>query len=78
MRCPRCTRGKTRPGKVTVTLERDQTTIVFKNVPAAVCEECGEEYFDQDVTQSLLDAVDEAAKSGVELEVRDYSAPPAA
>ena len=29
-----------------MTLERDTTTVVFKNVPAEVCENCGEAFLD--------------------------------
>ncbi|MCA9913998.1 MAG: type II toxin-antitoxin system MqsA family antitoxin, partial [Anaerolineae bacterium] len=34
MKCVICKQGDTRPGTVTVTLERGGTTLVFKNVPA--------------------------------------------
>lgn len=78
MKCLRCPSGESAPALVTVTLERDGTTVVFKNVPAEVCGECGEEYFADEVSERLLSALNEAATRSVELEVRDYPAAPAA
>ena len=44
MTCVICKQGDTKPGKVTVTLKRDGCTVIFKDVPAQVCENCGEYY----------------------------------
>ena len=44
MKCAICHNGKTEKGNTTVVLERDQTTLVYKNVPANICNNCGEEY----------------------------------
>jgi hypothetical protein len=49
-------------------------TLVVKDVPAQVCDNCGEEYVDADVTARLQKAADDAARSGVEVEVRRYIA----
>lgn len=73
MKCPVCNVGRTAAAHVTVTLERDGTTVVFKNVPADVCENCGEQYVSEDVTATLLEAAKAAATEGVEVEVRDYA-----
>lgn len=74
MKCVICKHGETRPSTVTVTLERDNTTIVFKNVPAMVCENCGEAYLDEATTTELLHAAEAAVNSGVQVEVRQYKA----
>ena len=42
MKCVICKYGETEPGTTTITLERDNTTLVIKNVPADVCQYCGE------------------------------------
>ena len=44
MKCVICKYGETAPGKVTVTLEDEAATVVIKEVPARVCQTCGEEY----------------------------------
>ena len=74
MKCVVCKHGDTRPGRVTVTLERDNLTLVLKGVPAAVCENCGEEYVDEQVTEKLLGTAEEMARAGTHVDVREYAA----
>jgi len=74
MKCVICKQGETKPGKVTVTLERDGMTLVFKGVPASVCANCGEEYVDEKTTAQLLRTAEEAAKAGVQVDIREYIA----
>jgi len=74
MKCIICKNGETKPGNATVTLEREGTTLVIKGVPADVCANCGEEYVDETITARLLKTAEEAARSGVEVDVREYIA----
>lgn len=74
MKCVICRQGDTGAGKVTVTLQRGESTIVFKDVPAEVCENCGEFYLSETVTEKLLSRADAAVKSGAELEILRYAA----
>ncbi len=74
MRCPVCKQGEIRRGLVTVTLERDNAVLVFKRVPAEVCEVCGEEYVDEETTARLLATAEEAVRAGVQVDVREYVA----
>ena len=67
MKCVACRNGEVRPGTATVPLERDGLILVVKGVPARVCENCGEEYLDETETGRLLDTAEEAARSGVRL-----------
>ncbi len=78
MKCITCGQADTEPGKATVTLERASLTLVVKGVPAMVCPNCGEEYLDENTTRQLLRSAEEAASSGVQVEVRDYVASQAA
>lgn len=74
MKCTICRLGDLRPGKATVTLERDGLTLVVKGVSAQVCENCGEEYVAETETSRLLDTAAEAARAGVKVDERDYVA----
>ncbi len=74
MKCVICKIGETGPGQVSVTLERNGTTLVLKNVPAEVCSNCGEQYLDEVTTSKLLKQGEQAAHAGVEVEVRPYVA----
>lgn len=74
MKCVVCKQAETYPGKATVTLERDGVTLVIKGVPARICPNCGEEYVDQEITGRLLQAAEEAAQVGVQVDIREYVA----
>jgi YgiT-type zinc finger domain-containing protein len=72
MKCSICKHGQTQEGFTTITLEKDGATLVFKNVPALVCDNCGEKYLTDTITKELLAKAKEIAKSGVEVDVRNY------
>ena len=74
MRCHICKHGQTETGKATVTLERGSVTVVFRNVPAQICQTCGEQYVDGKTTARLLGQANDAVRVGVEVEVRSYAA----
>jgi YgiT-type zinc finger domain-containing protein len=74
MECAICRHSNTQPGTTTVTLERDALTLVVKGVPARVCDTCGEQYVDEETAARLLRTVEEAARAGVQVDVRAYAA----
>lgn len=74
MKCVFCRHGETHPGTATFTLERGGATVVVKGVPARVCNNCGEKYVDEEAASRLLALAEEAAKAGVQVEVREYRA----
>jgi YgiT-type zinc finger domain-containing protein len=73
-KCVICRGRQTRPGRTAVTLEREPTTPVFKGVPADVCSNCGEPYV-AEVSRQIL-AAELAARSGVQVDVREFVAAP--
>ncbi|MCF6206041.1 MAG: type II toxin-antitoxin system MqsA family antitoxin [Sulfurovum sp.] len=72
MKCMICKHGETKVGSTTITLEKEGSTIVFKEVPAQVCDNCGETYIDDATTKRLLQKAGEIIKSGVEVDIRKY------
>jgi len=74
MQCVLCRQGATRPGHVTVTLERSGSVVIFKEVPAEVCENCGEYYLSDEVTDRLMSRAEEAIRQGAEVEIVRYAA----
>ena len=74
MKCVICKDGETEAGIATVTLEREAATVVFKSVPAQVCENCGEEYVDDETAAHLLAIFEQSVKAGVTVDVRHYAA----
>lgn len=74
MKCTICKSGELQAGHTTVTLERGGLTLIVKSVPADVCPNCGEEYVDEAITARLLAVADEAARAGVQVDVREFVA----
>ena len=74
MRCVICKNGQTQLGKVTVTLERDNCIVILKEVPADVCNNCGEYYLSESVTENILERAEIAINNGAEVEIIRYAA----
>lgn len=74
MKCVICKNGNTNNETVIVTLDQSGKTFIFKDVPARVCENCGEQYLEEETSKRLLDLAHEAAKSGTELTIAKYKA----
>ncbi len=74
MTCVICRVGRTRPGTTTITLERGGMTLIVKEVPARVCDNCGEAYVDEATTEQMLRAANDAAGAGVQVDVRTFIA----
>ena len=74
MSCVICRHGDLEKGTATVTLTRDSLTLVIKDVPALICDNCGEECVSDEVSSHLLETAEEAVKTGVQVDVRNYVA----
>jgi YgiT-type zinc finger domain-containing protein len=72
MKCPICKIGETEQGNTTVTLTRDDFTLVVKEVPARICTNCGEDYIDSIVVRELLELAERMAKNGSLVDIRKY------
>jgi hypothetical protein len=57
-----------------VTLQRGETTVILKGVPAEICENCGEYYLSDDMTSQVLERAEAAVKSGAEVEILRFAA----
>ena len=73
MKCLICKQGETLSGETTITLERHGTTVVFKKVPARICANCGEAYLEEAVSTQLMVTAEQAARSGVLVDVREFT-----
>ena len=72
MDCVICKNGKTQQGFVTFSLERDGVIIVFKNVPAMICQNCGDFYLTEETTALLLHKAAKPVEKGVEFEIINF------
>ncbi len=74
MGCAVCRQGTLEDGTATVVLERGEATLIFKGVPAQVCDNCGEEFLAARINESLLRRADEAMRRGTTLEMLRFAA----
>ena len=73
MKCAICRNGETSPGSTIYTFTNDETIVVVKDVPAQICDNCGEEYFDSETTGRLLKSSVGEVDHDVDVEVRSYA-----
>ena len=78
MKCPICKHGETHPGETTVTLQRGDHTLVFRNVPAEICENCGEYFLSDEIATQLYRQAEQSIRRGAEVEIRQFALTPIA
>lgn len=76
MKCIVCHNGQTQPGRTTVTWHRAGQTVVVNEVPADVCENCGEAYVAEEVTAQVLEIAADACEAHAQVLVRDFAPAP--
>ncbi len=69
MKCVICKTGTTQRGSTNSLFNRNGSFVIVKDIPAQVCTQCGEAYFDEKTTEELYNLTDEILNSGAELEV---------
>ncbi len=74
MTCVICKTGRTEPGVTTVTLQRGNTGVVIKDVPAQICGDCGEYYLGELEAQKVNTLAEGATERNAELEILHYAA----
>jgi len=57
-----------------VVLQRGKTIVIFKDAPAEICENCGEYYLSENVTEELLGRAERAIENGAEIEILRFAA----
>lgn len=72
MTCPICGHRALAPGATTFAADADGTVVVVRNVPADVCDNCGEAFIDEAIAATLEALVADAKDSGTESLVRHY------
>jgi len=74
MKCVICKSGETGDGLATVTLQREQSTIIVKDVPAQICENCGEYYLSEEISGKVMALAENAIKQNAEVEILRFAA----
>ena len=74
MTCSICREGRLVPGTATVTVQRGETTVIIRGVPADVCDNCSEYYLTTDVAEVVFSRANEAVQRRAEVEIIRYAA----
>jgi len=71
--CLSCKRGTLKRAVTTAAFDAEGTTVVIRNIPADVCDSCGEGSFDPRTSERLLELAAAAAGwSGAPVQICDY------
>jgi YgiT-type zinc finger domain-containing protein len=74
MKCSICKTGETHSGRTTVTLQRGESVVVIRDVPAEICEDCGEYYLDEVTARRVYVNAEQCFDRHVEVEIQRYAA----
>lgn len=73
MTCPVC-KSNMLPGKTVLTFKMENEQIlVIKDVPALICEQCGEEFIDLETSKNVERQVNKAIQNGISMGFLNYS-----
>ncbi|MEA3361282.1 MAG: type II toxin-antitoxin system MqsA family antitoxin [Thermodesulfobacteriota bacterium] len=73
MFCALC-KGKIKNGRVNFPVDVGNNFILIKDVPALVCEQCGEYFLEDDVAGVIEEIINDAKSSNVEFEILKFAA----
>lgn len=67
-KCPLCG-GQKKPGRTIYSVDLVFGIVVVRNVPATLCDQCGEEWISSEVASQLERLVEEARRKKLQVEV---------
>lgn len=71
MNCFKC-KGVLKEKKVNYMVDLENTIIIIKRVPAKVCADCGEQYFNDEVSEDIERIVEQLKNLSAEVTVVNY------
>ena len=74
MTCIFCHVGETEEGLTSVTFHRGTRVVIVQNVPGRICDACGESYFSEETSRTLLDLAKKGFANGAEVEILKWAA----
>ena len=73
MVCAMC-KAEMKQGSVNFPVDLESNFILIKEVPAYICEQCGEYFLGDDVAEAIEEIVEKAKVSNVEFEILRFAA----
>jgi YgiT-type zinc finger domain-containing protein len=74
MTCLICKHGETKSGSTTLVFERGTSTVIIKNIPAEICDNCDEAFLAENVSREVLDLANKNVGKGIEVEILNFAA----
>ena len=71
MECFMC-KGELIEKKVNYMVDLEKTIIIIKDVPAKFCDQCGEQYFDDETSQNIEKIVNKLKDLSTEVTIINY------
>lgn len=71
MNCFMC-KGNLEEKKVNYVVDLEDAIIIIKGVPAKVCNQCGEQYFDDETSQNIEKMVNQLKELSTEVTIVNY------
>jgi len=71
MNCFKC-KGNLEVKNVNYMVDLEETIIIIKGVPAKVCTQCGEQYFDDETAENIEKIVDQLKQLSTEVTIVNY------
>ncbi len=71
MKCFMC-KGDLKGKKVNYVVDLDNTIIIIKGVPAKVCTQCGEQYFDDETSENIEKIINQLKELSTEVTIVNY------
>ena len=71
MNCFMC-KGDLKEEKVNYVVDLEKTIIIIKGVPAKVCTQCGEQYFDDEIAENVEKIVNQLKQLAAEVTIVNY------
>lgn len=72
MKCFMCN-GDLEEKKVNYVVDLEDTIIIIKGVPAKVCSQCGEQYFDDKTSENIERIVNQLKQLATEVTIVNYT-----
>ena len=71
MNCFMC-KGDLEEKRVNYIVDLKETIIIIKSVPAKVCKQCGEQYFDDEIAENIERIVNKLKQLSAEVTIVNY------
>lgn len=71
MNCFMC-KGDLEEKRVNYIVDLKETIIIIKSVPAKVCKQCGEQYFDDEIAENIEKIVNKLKQLSAEVTIINY------